>query len=145
MERARGRIISPAMPDRIAKKVQARSLRGAVSEGATMNAMDRRVFAESTVDVLPYPSVLRGEARPDLLRDELLRFLHFGLQVKLKSGDLGIQHHSLALKQKLLRFNFLLGQHRRVGVFRLLHNAAGASQQSRFAQIDLTKFDAIIG
>ncbi|MFI4996968.1 MAG: amino acid adenylation domain-containing protein, partial [Hyphomicrobiales bacterium] len=37
-----------------------------------MNAMDRRIVAESRLDALPRPSVLRGEARPDLVRDEVL-------------------------------------------------------------------------
>ncbi|MFI5013067.1 MAG: Pls/PosA family non-ribosomal peptide synthetase [Hyphomicrobiales bacterium] len=37
-----------------------------------MNAIDRRVFAESTVLDELRPTVLRGEARPDLVRDEVL-------------------------------------------------------------------------
>ena len=63
---------SPAMPGSIVKWRQARLPGGAEPEGATMNAMDRRVFAESTVDALPRPTVLRGDARPDILRDEVL-------------------------------------------------------------------------
>jgi non-ribosomal peptide synthetase-like protein len=56
----------------IAKKVRARSRGGAEPEGATMNAMDRRVLADNAVrDELP-PTVLRGAARPDLVHDEVL-------------------------------------------------------------------------
>ena len=37
-----------------------------------MNAMDRRVLAEDAVLAEPRPTVLRGAARPDLVRDEVL-------------------------------------------------------------------------
>jgi non-ribosomal peptide synthetase-like protein len=42
------------------------------SEGATMNVMDRRILAEGTVLEALRPTVLRGESRPDLVRDETL-------------------------------------------------------------------------
>ena len=45
---------------------------GAEPEGATMNAMDRRVLAEDAVLAEPRPTVLRGATRPDLIRDEVL-------------------------------------------------------------------------
>src|SRR6202011_1094688 len=50
----------------------ARSPGDARPEGATMNALERHVIAESLADGSTLPSVLRGEPRPDLLRDEVL-------------------------------------------------------------------------
>ena len=80
-----------------------------------------------------------------VLRDGLARFLLLGLQLEPERGDLSVQRLAFALEEELLSFNFLPDQQRPGGIFGFLRHTGGTGEQSRFAQIDVAKFDAVIG
>ncbi|SEC81611.1 non-ribosomal peptide synthetase terminal domain of unknown function [Rhizobiales bacterium GAS188] len=54
-----------------------------------MNAIDRRVFADTVVIDGPPPTLLRGEVRHDLIRDEVLSEV-FAASARLHSGKLAL-------------------------------------------------------